>query len=67
MKGVDSGNSTSTLVVPSPTIAVLQIALALAVVCACSLPEVQTGRPFALIAPFLSVSMMTSWIAGGWV
>src|SRR6185312_13226375 len=45
----------------------LQIASACLVSCDCSLAAVQTGRPLTLMAPFLSVSTLNSFSAGGWV
>ena len=33
----------------------------------CSWPDLQTGMPLTLMAPFLSVSTIVSFSAGGWV
>ncbi len=67
MIGVCSGKAISTSVLPSPTIDVGHAFSAALVSLATSLLVVQVGRPFALIAPFLSVSTTNSLSAGGWV
>ena len=54
--GFCSGNATSTSVLPLPTIAVGQAFRAAWCPAPAVCPTVQTGRPLALIAPFLSVS-----------
>src|SRR6478752_8702186 len=60
-----SGKAISTLVVPLPMIALLHAFSAPLVSRDCSWPDLQTGRPLTLMAPFLSVSTMASFSAGG--
>ena len=67
LKGACSGNSTSASAKPLPMIASLQAASACWVVLASSSPDLQTGRPLGLRAPFLSTSPSKVLAAGGWV